>query len=101
MSVFVSKNGEAWEPSQEQIITWQRAYPDVDCYREIDAAACWHDAAPGTKKKTLKGFSRFVNSWLKRVQDSGGASPWARPVTESKATRDMTMDDMMSRDWAN
>jgi hypothetical protein len=102
MTAMVTKDGDYWEPDSAQVIQWQRAYPDIDVYRELDAAACWVDANP-SKRKTLRGMPRFCNSWLKRAQDKGG-SPGVQQQLAERGTvirsRDMTMEDMMSRDWA-
>lgn len=99
MSAIILKDGRYWEADPEDIIQWQRAYTDIDCFAEINAAACWCEANP-SKRKTQRGVKKFLNSWLKRAQDSGGRSPFAKVRADVIATRDMTMADMMSRDWA-
>ena len=44
--------------------------------------AGWLDANP-TRRKTKAGIRRFVNGWLAKEQDRGGAAP--APTYQSKA----------------
>ena len=48
--------------------TWEQAYPGVDVKAEIRKAHAWEMANP-TKRKTPRGRSRFLNSWMARQQD--------------------------------
>ena len=98
MSAIQLKDGTFVEPEQEQIIKWQRLYPDIDVHQEIRAMVGWTDANP-TKRKTARGLNKFINSWLQRANSSGG-SPFAKTKTESKSTRDMSWEEMMDRSWA-
>jgi hypothetical protein len=43
-----------------------------------------------SKRKTRGGMNRFVNSWLKRSNDQGGASPIAKQYAQT--LRGMTLD---------
>ena len=99
MSAIQLKDGTFVEPDQEQIIKWQRLYPDVDVYQEINAMIGWCDANP-SKRKTARGLNKFINSWLKRAQDGGGHSPFVKPKGDVISTRDMTMEQMMDTSWA-
>ena len=56
----------------------------------LAAMASWCDANP-TKRKTIKGIKRFVNSWLARAQDRGG-SPQAKQQGKSDSIRAKTID---------
>lgn len=91
-------NGKEWEPEQTDYIAWERTYKNIDVYAEVMAAECWIDANPTKRKKNGKAF--LVN-WLKRADLQGG-SPMTQPKyrTEAKSTRNMSMEEMMSRDWA-
>lgn len=48
--------------------TWEQAYPGVDIRAEIRKAHAWEMANP-MKRKTPRGRSRFLNSWMARQQD--------------------------------
>ena len=103
MTAMVTKGGEYWEPEGEQIIEWQRLYPAVDVYQELNAMAGWLDANV-EKRKTLRGMKRFCNSWLTRAQQTNG-SPQVQTRQQEleargvKSTRDMTMAEMLDRSW--
>ena len=98
MTAIQLKDGTFVEPEQEQLIKWARLYPDIDVYQEINAMVGWCDANPA-KRKTARGLNKFINSWLQRA-NTGGGSPFAKPKGERIATRDMSVEQMFSREWA-
>lgn len=55
----------------EKIALWKETYPAVDIEQELRKMAAWSDANPA-KRKTRRGITRFINSWLSREQDRGG-----------------------------
>lgn len=65
--------GESFELTRLMVDTWSKAYPSVDVAFEINKIVAWLESNP-TKKKTLTGCKRFINSWLGRCQDKGGSS---------------------------
>ena len=83
--------GDSYQPEDADVIAWQRAYPAVDVHQELAAMESWLDANP-TRRKTKGGIKRFINSWLKRAQSQGGASPIAKSYKKSDSLRAMTMD---------
>ena len=93
--MIVLKDGTYYEPSDEQIIKWQRAYDKLNVHKELEAIANWADANPAKRK--VNG-PRFVVNWLKRANDSGG-SPFAKQdkAKDGKiSVRDMDMDDELT-----
>ena len=48
-------------------------YPAVDVSQELRAMCGWLIGNP-TKRKTKRGITRFITSWLSRCQDKGGSS---------------------------
>ena len=96
--MIVLKDGTYYEPSDEEIIKWQRAYDKLDVHKELEAIANWADANPAKRK--VNG-PRFVVNWLKRANDSGG-SPFAKQhkAKDGKiSVRDMDMDDELTHDF--
>jgi hypothetical protein len=77
---MITKDGTDWQPTDEQVIGWQHAYPEVDLFAELNVMAVWLDANP-PKRKTERGMARFVNSWLSRANQKGG-SPFAAKQQE-------------------
>lgn len=105
---MILKDGTHWEPSDEDIIAWQRSYSEVDIYAELGAMESWCDANP-SKRKTKKGIKRFINAWLNRARDQGG-SPFAQkystestmvPMKKWSQLDDITHDFMQSESFRN
>lgn len=59
-----------FEISKSDVEEWSVAYPAVDVKNELQKFKVWLNANP-TRKKTRKGISRAIVSWLGRAQDSG------------------------------
>ena len=55
-----------------EIENYAKLYPAVDVMQELRNMVGWLDSNP-TKRKTKAGIRRFVNGWLSREQDKGGA----------------------------
>ena len=95
--MIILKDGTYYEPSDEEIIKWQRAYDKPDVHKELQAIANWTDANPSKRK--VNG-PRFVVNWLKRANDSGG-SPFAKRATANDgkiSVRDMEIDDDLTHE---
>ncbi len=84
---MITKDGTDWQPTDEQILGWQHAYPDVDIFAELNVMAVWLDANQ-PKRKTERGMPRFVNSWLSRANQKGG-SPFAQQEQEQTGKKPM------------
>lgn len=63
---------------QADVDKWAELYPAVDILAELRKMAGWCDANP-SKRKTKGGVQRFINGWLAKEQDRGGAGS-APPV---------------------
>ena len=57
---------------QADVDKWAELYPAVDILAELRKMAGWCDANP-SKRKTKGGIQRFINGWLAKEQDRGGA----------------------------
>ena len=89
-------NGDTYTPEQADIIQWEKTYPAINVYQELNAMESWLDANP-TRRKTPKGIKRFVNSWLARAQDKGG-SPHVKSKTNSIRSRNIE-DSLADVSW--
>lgn len=58
---------------QSDVNEWAELYPAVDVMQELRKMKGWCKDNP-SKRKTKRGIRRFVNSWLARQQDAGGAT---------------------------
>ena len=78
---MLCKDGSTYEPKQEDLIAWERAYSKrgVDVRQELLSMESWLDANPKKRKVDMK---RFIDNWLKRAAQSGG-SPMAKSRKQS------------------
>jgi hypothetical protein len=85
-------NGDTYEPEQADIIQWEKTYPAINVYQELNAMESWLDANP-TRRKTSKGIKRFINSWLTRAQDRGG-SPQVK--SNANSSKSISIEDKLA-----
>jgi hypothetical protein len=84
------KNGTEWEPTMQDIRMWMKTYPNINLEQELNKMESWLYSNPG-KRKTERGISRFINSWLSR----------ARPAPAFTSTRSTTLQqDLTDTSWA-
>ena len=69
---LVLNDGTEYGVEQEAIDKWASLYPAVDVMQELRKMAGWLDANR-TRRKTRRGVEKFINGWLAREQDKGGA----------------------------
>jgi len=62
--------GEKYPVTNDQVREWAALFPSVDVPQQLRNMLAWCQSNP-TKRKTKRGISRFVASWLTRVQDQG------------------------------
>ena len=103
---MITKGGTDWQPTDEQLLGWQHAYPEVDVFAELNVMAVWLDSNE-PKRKTERGMPRFINSWLSRANQKGG-SPFAQeaekesgkiPMKKWTQLDDCTHDFMQSESY--
>ena len=74
-------NGTDYLVSVEQCHEWAGLYPAVDVMQQLRSMKGWLDSNP-TKRKTRGGILRFINGWLAKEQDRGGAhQKGSKPTT--------------------
>ena len=69
---FPAVGGQPFPVTQAMIEKWAGLYPAVDILQSLRNMAGWLEGNP-TKKKTTKGYPRFINNWLSREQNRGGS----------------------------
>ena len=89
---MLCKDGSTYEPKQEDIIAWERAYSQrgVDVRQELLSMESWLDANPTRRKVDMK---RFIDNWLKRAAATGGS-----PKVKSKkqSSRAISVEDKLA-----
>ena len=63
-------DGTYYDVPEDKIPLWKQAYPAVNIDQELKKIIAWCDANP-TKRKTRRGVTKFINSWLDRSQNQG------------------------------
>jgi hypothetical protein len=66
-------DGSLYPVYQPDVDKWAGLYPAVDVPAELRKMVGWCDANP-KKRKTKAGIRSFVNKWLAKEQDKGGAA---------------------------
>ena len=61
-------------PTEALFAEYVRLYPNVDVKQQFNVMRSWCLSNP-KKRKTKRGITRFVNSWLTREQDKGYRRP--------------------------
>lgn len=74
VEAIILNDGSEWKPTQKLFDEYVRLYPNVDVKQQFSSMRGWCISNPG-KRKTRKGVTRFVNSWLVREQDRGYRQP--------------------------
>ena len=69
---LILHDGSYYPISKEDISKWAALYPAVDIDQEIRKMIGWSEANP-QNRKTNRGALAFINRWLAREQDKGGA----------------------------
>ena len=84
-------DGSEYEVPEKEAEFYKKIYPGVDVISELNKMAGWAHGNP-TKRKTRRGISKFINTWLAKEQDKAKISP-------GKTTGSNFYDDM--REWVN
>lgn len=81
----ILNTGDEWLPSVEDVKEWIDLYPNVDVVNEFGRMRQWCKSNP-TKRKTLGGVRRFVQTWLDREQNKIKPSGEEKPQAADKYT---------------
>lgn len=70
VAALTLNDGTEWRPSEALFAEYVRLYPGVDVKQQFNEMRSWCLSNPN-RRKTKRGITRFVNSWLSREQDKG------------------------------
>jgi len=80
---IILNTGKYHQIDDADIIKWVSLYPGIDVHQELNKMIAWCDANK-SKRKTVKGVSRFIVNWLSRAQDKGGSpAVFNQPMTNA------------------
>lgn len=74
VEALVLNDGSEWRPTAALFAEYVRLYPNVDVKQQFNEMRGWCISNP-KKRKTRRGITRFVNSWLSKEQDKGCRRP--------------------------
>lgn len=74
VAALILNDGSEWRPTEALFAEYVRLYPNVDVKQQFNVMRGWCLSNP-KKRKTRRGITRFVNSWLTREQDKGYRRP--------------------------
>lgn len=69
---LILNSGEEYGITDEDVKEYESLYPNVDVMQQLRNMKGWLNSNP-TRRKTKSGIKRFINSWLSKEQDKGGA----------------------------
>ena len=74
VEALILNDGSEWRPTEALFAEYVRLYPNVDVKQQFNVMRSWCLSNP-QKRKTRRGITRFVNSWLAKEQDKGYRRP--------------------------
>ena len=74
VEALILNDGSEWKPTEALFAEYVRLYPNVDVKQQFNVMRSWCLSNP-KKRKTKRGITRFVNSWLAKEQDRGYRRP--------------------------
>ncbi len=84
-------DGTTYHVPAADVEKYAKLYQAVNVMDELRGMYGWLDSNPA-KRKTRNGIKAFITRWLKKAQDSGGRSTFAKKPT----IREMTMKQMLT-----
>ncbi len=93
--------GEEYPVTQRDVVGWMELYPAVDVMQCLRNMKGWLMSNPA-KRKTARGVTRFITTWLQKEQDRGG-TPGYRPIANREPAGTSRVEQFAAgaREWAN
>lgn len=102
VEALILNDGTEWRPTKVLFAEYVRLYPSVDVKQQFNEMRSWCLSNP-SKRKTKRGITRFINSWLAKEQDKGYRRPPAygsyqqNPNTASPSPESGYSQDVLDR----
>lgn len=95
-------DGTEYPVTFDEVDECKRLYPAVDVEQAFRNMRGWCMGNP-TKRKTKRGISKFIHTWLSKEQDRGGRPQQAAPKKphQQMMTKDTDMSELEKRLIAN
>lgn len=96
VEALVLNDGSEWRPTEALFAEYVRLYPNVDVKQQFNVMRSWCLSNP-KKRKTRRGITRFVNSWLAREQDKGYRRPANNGSYQQRQSESGYSQDILNR----
>lgn len=96
VEALVLNDGSKWRPTEALFAEYVRLYPNVDVKQQFNVMRSWCLSNP-KKRKTRRGITRFVNSWLAREQDKGYRRPADNGSYQQRQSESGYSQDILNR----
>lgn len=104
VEALILNDGSEWRPTETLFAEYVRLYQNVDVKQQFNVMRSWCLSNPN-KRKTKRGITRFVNSWLTREQDKGYRRPadngsYKQRQSESGYSQEV-LNRLANESWGN
>ena len=96
VEALILNDGSEWRPTEALFAEYVRLYPNVDVKQQFNVMRSWCLSNP-KKRKTKRGITRFVNSWLTREQDKGYRRPAEKGSYQQRQSESGYSQDVLNR----
>ena len=96
VEALILNDGSEWKPTEALFAEYVRLYPNVDVKQQFNVMRSWCLSNP-KKRKTKRGITRFVNSWLTREQDKGYRRPADNSSYQQRQSESGYSQDVLNR----
>lgn len=96
VEALILNDGTEWRPAEALFAEYVRLYPNVDVKQQFNVMRSWCLSNP-QKRKTRRGITRFVNSWLTREQDKGFRRPADNGSYQQRQSESGYSQDVLNR----
>lgn len=96
VEALILNDGSEWRPTEALFAEYVRLYPNVDVKQQFNVMRSWCLSNP-KKRKTKRGITRFVNSWLTKEQDKGYRRPADNGSYQQRQSESGYSQDILNR----
>lgn len=88
----ILNDGSEWRPSVYLYEKYASTYTGIDVAAEFRKMSTWTLSNP-QKRKTKRGVTRFVNSWLDRAQSNGRSPTYTEAIANRMSVVDQWLEE--------
>ncbi len=96
VAALILNDGSEWRPTEALFAEYVSLYPNVDVKQQFNVMRGWC-LSNKPKRKTRRGITRFVNSWLTREQDKGYRRPADNGSYQQRQSESGYSQDVLNR----